>query len=469
MKFLFNCVYQILYCSVIKKIFIPAYFILISFYSNSQQPVLSVQRFEYICQPNTDVIFEKIVFASYDTIKKKIERSFAKAIQQRWNVTMPESKLSVKPLPLFSWSGVPRFNTKLKDKQPGVWYLFLQILDRSDSPFDDTDSSETGELEVKCKLINGSNDSVILDRNLSVTIYKTTLPKDQVILTKLLAYPADFINAFDSIVTWLFQPEYEIKKSLWLKPACVFIDTKIPAEPINQLLFKSNNEQVELLTEPVFLFQTQRPQYKKTDVHHNIGGNIATGAVSIFTGVNLNKAKINEYAADFAFEEKDSTYHCTINYAERVVAERRREKVKDSDGSTSYSLSSKSYMLDARRIIPGYSNAITLNNDTLAVFEINYKTNAKERYNYTRFWDGTDSATITTLPNEWNNKTEDDNVTITGKIEDSSFIMKTANETTRKEFYINDKLVMIVYGKNILQKHCCFNHFPHGNLKHLLF
>jgi hypothetical protein len=450
---------------VIKKIFIPAYFILTSFYSNSQQPVLSVQRFEYICQPNTDVIFEKIVFASYDTIKKKIERSFAKAIQQRWNVTMPETRLSVKPMPLFSWSGVPRFNTKLKDKQPGVWYLFLQILDRSGSPFDDTDSSETAELELKCKLINGSNDSVILDRDLFVTIYKTILPKDQVILTKLLAYPADFINAFDSIATWLFQPEYEIRKSLWLKPACVFIDAKIPAEPIKQLQFKSNNEQIELLTEPGLLFQTQGPEYKKTDVHHNTGGNIATGAVSIFTGVNLNKAKVNEYAADFAFEEKDSTYHCTINYAERVVAERRREKVKDSDGGTSYSLSSKSYMLDARRVIPGYSNAITLNNDTLAVFEINYKTNAKERYNYTRFWNGTDSATITILPNEWNNKTEDDNVTITGKIEDSSFIMKTANETMRKEFYINDKLVMIVYGKKYPSKALLFQPLSARQLK----
>jgi hypothetical protein len=147
------------------------------------------------------------------------------------------------------------------------------------------------------------------------------------------------------------------------------------------------------------------------------------------------------------------------------VAERRREKVKDSDGGTSYSLSSKSYMLDARRVIPGYSNAITLNNDTLALFEINYKTNAKERYNYTRFWNGTDSATITILPNEWNNKTEDDNVTITGKIEDSSFIMKTANETMRKEFYINDKLVMIVYGKKYPSKALLFQPLSARQLK----
>ena len=421
---------------------------LISLYGNSQQPALSVQRFEYIWQPDADAALKRLIIIADDTIKQKIEKSFANAVQQRWNLIMPENVLSVKPVSVFSFSDAPRFNTKLKDKQPGVWYLFLQIFDQAGFSFNDnTDSSLSAILELKCKLINGSNDSVILDRDLSVNIYKGSLPQDQVILKRLPAYPADFIKAFDSIATWLFQPEYESEKSLWLKPACVFIDTKISAEPIKQLLFKSDNEHIDIITEPVFSFQMPGTQYKKTGVHHNTGGNIATGAVTIFTGVNLNKARVIEYTADFTFEEKDSTYHCIINYAERETAEREREKIKDNDGSTSYSLSSKSYTVDERRIIPGNSNVIMLNNDTLATFAINYKTNANERNNYTRFWDGTDSTTITTLPNEWNNKTEDDNVTITGKIEDSSFLMKTTNERTQKEFYLNDKLVMIVYGK----------------------
>jgi hypothetical protein len=452
---------------VIKKTFISAIYFLACFYSNSQQPVLSVQRFEYIWQQvSADAFFKRVILASNDTIKQKIERSFANAIQQRWNIIMPGNKLSVKPLPLFSWSGVPRFNTRLKDKQPDIWYLFLQILDKSDfSVNDNIDSSINGELELKCKLVNGSNDSVILDRNLSVKIYNAISPKDQVILTRLSAYPADFIQAFDSIATWLFRPEYETEKSLWLKPACVFIDTKISDEPIKQLFFKSDNTHIEVLTEPLFSFQTQSPQYKKTGVRHNTGGNIATGAISIFTGVNLNKAKVIEYTADFAFEEKDTAYHCIINYAERETAERKREKVKDSDGGTSYSLSSKSYTLDERRIIPGYSNVITLNNDTLATFEMNYKTNAKERNNYKLFWNGTDSTTITALPSEWNNETEDDNLTITGKIEGNSFSMKTLNERTIKEFFLNEKPVMVTYGKTHPVKALLFQSLSEQQLK----
>ncbi len=439
---------------------------LVSLCGNSQQPALSVQRFEYIWQPYADAALKRLIIIADDTIKQKIEKSFAKALQQRWNLIMPENVLSVKPVPVFSFSDMPRFNTKLKDRQPGVWYLFLQIFDQAGFSFNDnTDSSLSASLDLKCKLINGSTDSVILDRDLSVNIYKGTLPQDQVVLKRLPAYPADFIKAFDSIATWLFQPEYESEKSLWLKPACVFIDTKIFDEPIKQLFFKSDNEHIDIITEPVISFQMAGAQYKKTGVHHNTAGNIATGAVTIFTGLNLYKAKAIEYTADFGFQEQDSTYHCIINYAEREVAEREREKIKDSDGGRSYSLNSKSYTLDERSIIPGYSNAITLNNDTLATFAINYKANANEHNNYTRFWDGTDSTTITTLPNEWNNKTEDDNVTITGKIEDSSFLMKTGNERTRKEFYINDKLVMIVYGKLYPSKALLFQSISSKQLK----
>src|ERR1044072_5122965 len=174
----------------------------------SQQAALSVQRFEYIWQPNADDAFKRLILASNDSIKQRIEKSFAYALQQRWNLSMPENVLTVKPVSVFSFSDAPKFNTKIKDRQPGVWYLFLQIFDKKDFVFDyDTDSSVCVWLALKCKIIDGSNDSVILDRNLSVKIYKAMLPQDQVVLTMLPAYPAHFARSFDSIATWLFQPE----------------------------------------------------------------------------------------------------------------------------------------------------------------------------------------------------------------------------------------------------------------------
>jgi len=132
---------------------------LICFYGKSQQPVLSVQRFEYIWQPAADDAYKRLMIIADDTIKQKIEKSFAKALQQRWNLNMPENVLSVKPVSLFSFSDAPKFNTKIKDRQQGTWYLFLQIFDKEDFYFNyNTDSSMSTRLAVKCKLVNGSND-----------------------------------------------------------------------------------------------------------------------------------------------------------------------------------------------------------------------------------------------------------------------------------------------------------------------
>ena len=69
------------------------------------------------------------------------------------------------------------------------------------------------------------------------------------------------------------------------------------------------------------------------------------------------------------------------------------------------------------------------------------------------------------LPPEWNNKTEDENITITGKLEGNLFSLKTANERTRKEFYLNDKLVMIVYGKLYPSKALLFQSLSARQLK----
>lgn len=422
--------------------------LLSSVYSIGQQPVLSVQRFDYIWQrASEDAAFKRMILASNDTIKQKIEKSFANALQQRWNLNMPENILSVKPVPLFSLYDAPKFNTKIKDRQQGAWYLFLQIFDKDNPLLNYNDDSLVTRLIIKCRLVDGLNDSIIVDNNLLVKIYKEAAQPDQVLLTKLQVYPADFIKAFDSIAAWAFQPDYKTEKSLWLKPACVFVDDTTQAEPINQLVFKADDNNIQLLSEPLFSFQTPGPEYKKTDKHKNIGGNSATGVITLFTGLNLNKEQVTEYNADFTFEEKDSAYHCIINYAERETAERVRVKEKDRDGGTSYTLNSKSYTLDERKIIPGYSNAITLNNDTLATFEITYKNNAKERKNYTRLWDGTDSATITVLPQEWNNKKQKDELEITGTLEGAAFSVATANKEAIKKFYINDKPAVTMYGK----------------------
>ena len=171
--------------------------------ANSQQPVLVVQNFDYIWQRDFAAMSEynlpRIVIATTDTAKHLITNSFTKAIQQRWNAQFPDLSLSVKPLAYLS--NTPKFKTKLKDKQPGKWYMFLQVYDEG-NPYSYIDSIAT-ILQLNCRIINGTNDSTVFDNTLTVTIYRQQASPDDVVLTRLAAYPAYFTAAFDSIATWL--------------------------------------------------------------------------------------------------------------------------------------------------------------------------------------------------------------------------------------------------------------------------
>ena len=440
-----------------------------SLYGNSQQPVLSVQNFEYIWEKTEGAKLypgkSRIILASEDSARRAMKNAFALALQNRWNIEMPESPLSVKPLGLFS--NTPKFNTRLKEKQAGVWYLFLQIFDTRPMSFVSAENTDrrVSVLELKCRLIDSYRDSVILDRNLVVEIYEQPAPPDQVVLFRLPGYPGYYIRAYDSIAKWLFQPEDPGQKKIRLMPACVYTGLSQPTGSISELLFNSNNDTIHHFTQPSFLFKRSGPGYKKTDGRRNRGGNTATGALTLFTGINLNKSRVFEYSADFTFEEGDSIYHCVINYAERETADRKREKTTNSDGSKSYSVESGSYELLERRTDSTFINAITIGSDTLATFRILNLSKSKERTRYTQFWDGRDSATIAPLPGEWNNSAEEDNVTISGQMGSHLFSMKTVKGMNVKEFYISDRLVMIMYGQTTPAKALLFHPFSTLQLK----
>jgi hypothetical protein len=435
-------------------------------YSNAQRPILSVQSFEYIWQKNQGtVVTHRIIIPSGDSAKHSIQNSFARAIQQRWDIEIPDLSLSARPLSLFSFS--PKLNTKLKDKQANTWYLFLQVFDKGNSFFYDNDEDSLATtLELKCRLISGTNDSVILDRGLTVNIYKEPAPPDQVVLTKLPSYPAYFIQSFDSIAAWLFQPDEVNEKNIRLKPACVFMKTNTDTKPATQLVFESDHDNIVHLTEPLFSLHTPGPSYAKTKSIRNTGGNLATGAITLFSGVHINKERVFEYNADFPFEMKDSTaYHCVIHYAEHESAEREREKTTDNNGGKVYSMSSGSYNMNERHIDSSFLQVITLGTDTLATFHIVFKPGENEQSSYIRLWDGNDSTTIISLPKEWIDKKTTDNVILSGKIGDEAFLMHTSNELTAKEFFINGQPAMIMYGKAVPAKALLFQPLSEQQVK----
>ncbi len=83
----------------------------------------------------------------------------------------------------------------------------------------------------------------------------------------------------------------------------------------------------------------------------------------------------------------------------------------------------------------------------MANFTIHFIRNANNRSYYKQLWDGIDSASIIDLPDEWNNKSEEDNIMVRVTAADEVFYMKTNEENNVKAFYIQDKPALIMYGK----------------------
>lgn len=415
----------------------------------SQQSIISVQSFDYIWQNKllTESTGSEVNILLKEEYKRAIEKSFLAALQQRWKTEISPFTLKVKSFSLLSFSPTPKFNTKLKEKQPGTWYLFLQMFADGNAEFHNEDGSIGTPIYTKIKIVS-AGDSVIFERNLTVKMNIEKAPSDQVVLERLKAHPSNYLKAFDSIAVWLFQPENITKKDVWLKPACVFMERNQESPTITRLIFENSDTMIHQLTQPQYLFQTTGPTFTKQASNKNAGGNTASGAVTLFTGISINKVKINEYAASFPFKEDDGTvYNCIVNYAEKESSVREREKTVGSDGSKSYSLKSGAYSLSERRTDSQYVNIITRGTDTVANFTIHFTRNANNRSHYKQLWDGIDSASIIDLPDEWNNKSEEDNIMVRVTAADKVFYMETKEENNVKVFYIQDKPALIMYGK----------------------
>lgn len=408
-----------------------------------QQPNFVLQSFEYI--RNDDFPRGKywLDIPEAGWIRDSIRKDFAAAIYRRWGLTMPEADLSTKPFGIFG--GRLKFNTKLKDKKPNTWYMFLQVFSQNIRyhSFYNTTADLIVTLQLKCRIINGDNDSLVLDRDLTVDILTAPVSPGEVVLTKLPVHPVQFIQAFDSISSWLFDPVFEKSlRSLTLKPACALSGPEINDQPLAQLEFVNDDTSIHMVTQPLFSFKTPGPGYKKLTKKKNFGGNTATAAVTLITGVGINKSKVNDHSADFSFIENTDSLHCIVNYWESKIANRERT----GDGFGGHSLQSGEYVVDQRNTDSTYINVITLNTDTIASFTIDYIA-SDERQHYTHLWDGTDSTTIMSIPKDWNNNSGTPNVLIKGTIEGNDFIMRSSRECTVKNFFVNNNIALSVYGK----------------------
>jgi hypothetical protein len=411
---------------------------------DGQNPMLEVKSFEYIWQ--NKYTLDDMPFISDDNVNATLRNSFAKAIQNRWDVEFPKIVFSVKNRTLYI--GKPSFNTKLKTYDPEKWYLFLTIFDNENNPhYKLNENSNLKILELRCLLKSGHKDSVIFERALTVKLHREETPTNPIFLKLLPAHYPDYVRAFDSIALWLFQKEPVDQKSILLKPACVFIPPDLSKPVIEKLTYRSTETSIRKTNEPEFLLVRNSPKFKKVGIQRNTMGNIASGALTLLTGIGTTKHKTYEYNAMFNFDEDEKQYSCTINYYEEERKEMERVRNKNNDGSKSSYISSSERIPVKRFTDNSNVNSIMLNKDTLALFKIIHVSKESFSNQYDQMWDGSDSSTVMPLPARWNNKSAESEVYISGSLMGIHFYMKTKNETRTKEFYLNDQHVFTIHGK----------------------
>ena len=277
--------------------------LLLTFEAYCQKPVIEVKLFEYTW--SIDAETRGLIILS-DSAKPRIRNSFAKVFKARWNMNLPDVSLTAKPLPAFIER--PRLHTRLKEKEPGKWYLFLQGYENVDAPGSSfKDDAVSTSIDLKCFMVCSDNDSVIIDKSLKVKIYKDPIPLDQVPLKRLIAYPRSFVNGFDSIATWLFQPEPLSQRSMNLKPVCIFQNPYPGTKPLSKLLFNYDIFGIHHITPPEFTIRYSEANIKKSGNIRNVGGRFMSKLFVSLTGLNGSKTKSFKYTADYAYKDLDST------------------------------------------------------------------------------------------------------------------------------------------------------------------
>ncbi len=413
----------------------------------SQERKLEIKRFEYSWThpPGT----ARAIILQEAAYQKQVAAFLAKALAAHYNVEVSTPELSVKKLNAFALA--PRFRTELKELQSGTLYAFVQFFEQFavQSGFNDGNPELFSKMEVKCRVLDGADGSVILNRDITFSLLRERAPAGQVLLEQMCSTPEAYVSAFDSMTARMLDTSDIASRDLIVPAACVFTGKWLPDSSLAQLEFVSSRTSIRHMGEPPFSLYPTQHRFIKTKERRNRGGNIASGAVSLVTGVGFNKSKSADYEAVFPFAEAGDSFQCVIHYRERVTAERSIETTRDSDGSKWRSVDAVSdYGYAERNVNREEYQYIVLKADTLARFTLEYTPFPREHLQYSQYWNGTDTATRGPLPQKWNNHSEDVSLTVWGKLRDIPFRMQTSSELQVKHFYMEEQLVLVMVGKD---------------------
>ena len=416
-----------------------------------ETPGIEVRSVEYIWERHYGD--NRIVFAK-DTIYQEIlKRSFIKAIADRWSVQVPDFEVKVSKLSAMRMQ--PKFNPTVSNPDTLKWYIFLQFFDKPIPSSVQSYSAHSSKFEVRYRLIKGS---YVQNQSASFNIIKTNPPPGQIRLERFSFHPSAFQYACDTIFNSILNDVAKNENEIWLEPACGFAETPVnPDMNTREFQFASNSQSISVTGESGFTIVQDSVSKVKTGKKKYVAENTTLGLLTLFSNVDTDKKRSALYTAKHHFSEGSDVYHSYVNYLDIKVAERRR--VKDDDGLKSVEVGE--YQEGWKEINPDVMHVITLNDDTVSTFNIQFR--KKEEY-FGKMWNGKDSSTVDSLSAAFNNPPRIE-MEMKGNIDNDRFELLTSDEGRIKKLKLNGDEVFSFYSNSSPEGKLTFRKLNERQLK----
>ncbi len=400
----------------------------------AQQPGIEVKMLEYIWARQSDD--DRVVFVQDTIYQQQLKRSFIKAVEDKWNIRVPEFEVKINKLPVMR--AKPKFNGSVSNADTTNTYIFLQLFDKSIPHYVQSYSAYSAMIDVRYRLIKGS---VVQNKSASFNIIKTNPPPGQTRINQYPFHPSGFQNACDTIFGNILNEITKNDNEIWLEAACGFADSiAIPDMNTKEFQFGSNQQSLSVPGLNGFNIVQDSVNIIQTGKKKHVAGNTALGLLTYFSNIDTEKKRSALYTADHSFSEGSDVYHAYMNYIETNVAERRR--VKDDEGFKTVEVGE--YQSGWKSINPGVMHFLTLNGDTVTSFNIQFHLKKEQ---FIRMWNGRDTSTIYSLPPAFNNPAMTE-MEMKGNIDNNRFILFTSDEGRIKKLKFNDDEVFACYSNS---------------------
>jgi hypothetical protein len=443
-----------------------------TFSQSAEKQIIRVEKMEYAYNSNimkstngfaSNYNF-RVILATDDLVAQKMKESILSAIKGRWNAVVLNPQLKLSQIDYLFNS--PNFKTKLKNKNPGSWHLFFQIIDNGPYPITDKkknvisnvfDSGPAFEsldyapyyMRFKALIVDGNNESIIFSNEMMLEMHRSLVPDGQILLRKIPALTDSFLQAFDSAVQNFFSnsPQKELK--LEVMPACLFLDVDKTLAKAQKLNFVTKNdsiiEQLQLKQEWII----QNSSVKKIKRVNNFGNNLFNSSLTSLTGLQTDKIRARKYLAKFGFINKNENvpYFCEIPFTEETREGKEREVTRDSNGDKLYNNYLNGESSITRFVDPKQISYLIRDKDTIGSFKITIGDRADFKKHFSQCWDGKNESSISTIPEFWNNSTSEQNRYATpfileGELEKIPFVIESSKAGNQMDIEINGQEIM---------------------------